>query len=634
MTTTLACPDETEMLALAMGEPVAAAVTAHLAGCASCRTKLDQLQAEVALLRAHRPEAPVLPSTVRKPESNPDGAQGSGENAGATPSWESHDPEGNPASQSRTDPGNDHDGSRSPEAPLPAAVGKYLVVGRFPQSGQAEVFRVVHPQFHQERVLKLSKEAVGLDGRYGIVEEGKILSELEHPHLVRVYDLDFVGDRPYLVMEYIRGRNLEQIASEDQVAPRRAAALVAKIAGAAAFAHQRGIVHRDIKPKNILVDDAGEPRLIDFGMARLRTAWSDDRKEPDGGTFAFMAPEQARIESPDDRQKVGPRSDVFALGGVLYFLLTGSAPFPGRTWNEAWDRARRCDYDAGALNDRKIPASMRRICLKAMAADPADRYPSADALKKALDRFAMGPKIRALAAGAAGLFLLAGSAYAWIQSRPVVSPTPIPAPVIHRESPASLGGELIVRVWSKEEGGKQGLKIDEPGALPLLPGEKVRLEAHLNQPAYSYLLWLDGQGQISLLYPRDDGRFGSRPSGGLARETVHSPEAMDDGLKMEGPGGLETALLLVRRTPLPPGTDLAKLIGPLRPAPLRSVLEIAKRGFDNGQPVEELHVDRNRGIDAQEIAKIDDPLLQLMERLRTQNQFEVIRYWRFAYRGE
>jgi hypothetical protein len=92
--------------------------------------------------------------------------------------------------------------------------------------------------------------------------------------------------------------------------------------------------------------------------------------------------------------------------------------------------------------------------------------------------------------------------------------------------------------------------------------------------------------------------------------------------------------LLVRRTPLPPGTDLAKLIGPLRPAPLRSVLEIAKRGFDNGQPVEELHVDRNRGIDAQEIAKIDDPLLQLMERLRTQNQFEVIRYWRFAYRGE
>jgi eukaryotic-like serine/threonine-protein kinase len=193
------------------------------------------------------------------------------------------------------------------------------VVGRFPPSGQAEVFRVVHPQFHQDRVLKLAKEPVGLDGRCEIVEEGKILSELEHRHLVRVYDLDFLADRPYLVMEFIRGRNLEQFAKEEHVSPRLAAALVAKVAGAAAFAHSRGVVHRDIKPKNILVDQAGEPRLIDFGMARLRTAWTDDRKESDGGTFAFMAPEQARVESPEDRLKVGPCSDVFALRACSIF---------------------------------------------------------------------------------------------------------------------------------------------------------------------------------------------------------------------------------------------------------------------------------------------------------------------------
>ena len=99
--------------------------------------------------------------------------------------------------------------------------------------------------------------------------------------------------------------------------PRRAAAFVAKVAGAAAFAHRRGIVHRDIKPKNILVDEAVDPRLIDFGMARLRTAWSDDRREPDGGTFAFMAPEQARTESPEDRQNVGPRSDVTHANMVI-----------------------------------------------------------------------------------------------------------------------------------------------------------------------------------------------------------------------------------------------------------------------------------------------------------------------------
>ena len=369
--------------------------------------------------------------------------------------------------------------------------------------------------------------------------------------------------------------------------PRRC---VAKVAAAAAFAHRRGIVHRDIKPKNILVDEAGEPRLIDFGMARLRTAWSDDRKQPDGGTFAFMAPEQARTESPEDRRKVGPRSDVFALGGVLYFLLTGNAPFPGRTWAEAWDRARRCALTGGPCLIERSRAGLRRICLKAMAAKPADRYPSAEALQKALDRFVLGPKVLAVAVGVAALALLGGVAYTRVPPRPDASHSQSPSVVIHRTSPApgSLTGELIVRVWSKDHGGKRGLKVDEPGALPLLPGEQVHLEARLNQPAYLYLLWIDGQGHVSLLHPRQDHKFGSSPSGESARESVQIPAALDQGLKMKGPGGLETALLLVRRTPLRADIDLVASVGPLRPSPLRNELEVAVRGGDEGQPVETL----------------------------------------------
>jgi serine/threonine protein kinase len=311
MPSSLTCLEEADLLSLAMGEPVPADVAAHLEGCAFCRSQLERAKGDVAFFRALKQEAPLLDE---------------GE-AGSTPD----------------------------EEPLPAAIGKYLVVGRFDDSGQAEVYRVVHPQFQQERVLKLAKAPVGPDGRSEIVEEGKIMVELEHPHLIRVYDLDFLDDRPYLVMEYIRGRNLEQYAGEKPLSCRQAATMVAKVAGAAGFAHRRGIVHRDIKPRNILVDERGEPRLIDFGMARLRTVWSDDRKEPDGGTFAFMAPEQARIDSPEERRKVGPRSDVFALGATLYFLLTGQAPFAGQSWREAWDRARRCDFDPGALNDRSIP---------------------------------------------------------------------------------------------------------------------------------------------------------------------------------------------------------------------------------------------------------------------------------------
>ena len=100
------------------------------------------------------------------------------------------------------------------EPPLPAAIGKYLVVGRFPRTGQAVVFRVVHPGLARDLVLKLALNAVEAGGRHEIIEEGKILAELKHPNLVQVYDLDFHDDRPYLVMEYIRGRNLDQLAPE------------------------------------------------------------------------------------------------------------------------------------------------------------------------------------------------------------------------------------------------------------------------------------------------------------------------------------------------------------------------------------------------------------------------------------
>jgi hypothetical protein len=201
-------------------------------------------------------------------------------------------------------------------------------------------------------------------------------------------------------------------------------------------------------------------------------------------------------------------------------------------------------------------------------------------------------------------------------------------------APTLLTAELTVRVWSKTNEAKQGLIVGEPGALPLLAGENVRLEARLNLPAYSYLLWLDGQGHVSLLYPRPDHKFGGSPSGDSARVTVDCPEAVEDWLIMTGPGGLETALLFVRRTPLPPGIDLAASIGRLPPSPLRDPLEVAKRGGDEGQPIGALRVDMHRGIDEAQTEKIDDPLIQLLERLRTQTQFEVVKWVRFAYRGK
>ncbi len=228
-------------------------------------------------------------------------------------------------SGSGTDPEGDDPESMIGEPQLPAAIGKYLVVGRFPRTGQAVVFRVVHPGLAKDLVLKLAHRAVEPGGRHEIIEEGKILAELKHPNFVQVYDLDFHDDRPYLVMEYIRGRNLDQLAQEGRLRPRQAAFLLAKVAAAVDYAHRHGIIHRDIKPSNILVDEAGEPRLIDFGMARLKHAWSEDLGKP-GGTFAFMAPEQAQAEPPEHQQQVGPRSDVFAL--APYFISFSLVKLP------------------------------------------------------------------------------------------------------------------------------------------------------------------------------------------------------------------------------------------------------------------------------------------------------------------
>jgi predicted Ser/Thr protein kinase len=517
------------------------------------------------------------------------------------------------------------------QSALPDAIGGYKVVGRIDGGGEADVYRVVHINLGNDLVLKLSRRRATTEDRSRLVEQGRLLVDLEHPNLVRIYDLDFHEDRPFLVMEYVHGRNLEDYARDEPVTPRRAAELVAKLAAVMGVAHRHGITHCDIKPQNVLIDKLGEPRLIDFGMARLRHAWSDIRPATWGGTLAYMAPEQARLEI----DRIGPRSDIFALGGVLYFLLTGQAPFSGENSDEIWDRAKRCDFEPGALRVATGPRGLERNCLKAMAADPADRYASAEALRKALIGFVNRPKILGLAAGAAGLVLLGSLVYALLPSGPEAKQSESQAVVIPRTPPATdaLTGELTVRVRSTPANVERELKVGDPGGLPLLAGEHVRLEARMNHPAYVYLLWLDGQGKVSLLYPRDDGKFGSRPSGGSARETVQSPEALDEWHPMTGPSGLETILLLARRTPLPPGTDLVKVVGVLRPSPLLARSVFATRGLDEGQPIELLRLDFTRGV-GENADKLDDPLLLLMERMRTQGHFDVIKTARFPYQGE
>ena len=210
-----------------------------------------------------------------------------------------------------------------------------------------------------------------------------------------------------------------------------------------------------------MLDESGRPRLIDFGMARWRHAWSGRRAGPSGGTLAFMAPEQARGES----KRVGEASDIFGLGGVLYFLLTGKAPFGGGTRKEQWRRASQCDFDRGALRAKGVPRRLERIVLKAMAAEPEDRYASAVEMADALDDFARRPSTarppgRGLAAGGAGrdgVVVVARRARSPDVGRRITTASKRPAdPEAHREDRPLRIESLQVELHRRAPGDPEG----------------------------------------------------------------------------------------------------------------------------------------------------------------------------------
>jgi hypothetical protein len=604
----------------------------HLDRCPKCRQRLEQNKAEVALLREGAPEAALSPSTASEPTSDLASGNCHPERPDAALPFKLAETTESRSSTSETDLGFTTEAGDAAEPPIPAAIGRYLVIGRFPRTGQAEVFRVVHPGLAKDLVLKLALKPMEPGGRHEIIEECKISAELEHPNLVRVYDLDFHDERPYLVMEYIRGRTLEQVAAEGYLTPRQAAVLLAKVAAAVDFAHRHGIVHRDIKPKNILVDEAGEPRLIDFGMARLRHAWSDDPGRP-GGTFAFMAPEQARIESPQEQQKVGPCSDVFALGAVLYFLLTGKAPFPGENWRESMGRARRCDFDRKALDDSKVPRELKRICLQAMAADPADRIASAGTLQKALERFLRQPIIQAAAATALGLGLLCGILYE-VLSRSTPPPAPPLGPqyvILPAAGGASIAqaaqpmkGRIDLLVVKSKDGKRRRLRLEDRGSVPVRAGDEIRIEARLDSPAYLYLFWIGSEGKVAPLYPWKDHDWSTRPADERKVTEVELPEIVDDIQTIpRSTPGLETLVLLAREESPLRREDADKLAQGLAgsPVPMPAGMNEAI-WLEDGQEVvfgaahrttkaERGAEDLSRGIPSPKTRKSDDPVLRV-----------------------
>jgi WD40 repeat protein len=282
---------------------------------------------------------------------------------------------------------------------LPGQVGDYEVLGLLGWGGMGVVYRARHRQLGRVVALKMLRGAdlAGADARRRFRAEAAAVARLQHPHIVQVFE---VGEsttvagqpQPYFTLEYVEGGNLADRLSSRPQAPGQAALWLETIADAVYHAHQNGVVHRDLKPSNVLLTACGEVKVCDFGVAKL-LAGTNGRTRTGAvlGTPEYMAPEQGQGR----QDEVGPAADIYALGAILYDMLTGHPPFQGATAVETLLLAQTVDAIPPRRLQPGVPRDLETICLKCLEKSPARRYPTAQALADDLRRFRAGEPVRA-----------------------------------------------------------------------------------------------------------------------------------------------------------------------------------------------------------------------------------------------
>lgn len=287
--------------------------------------------------------------------------------------------------------------------------GRYKVIQPVGSGGMAEVYRARDELLGRDVAIKVLSERFSRDPSFveRFRREAQSAANLSHPNIVSLYDYGSDGDTYYIVMEYIDGRTLAEVIEENgPLMPERSAEIAADVAAALQRAHGAGIVHRDIKPGNIMLTISGQTKVTDFGIARAVGGDHDATMTQTGmviGTAAYLSPEQAQGEPVD------ARSDVYALGCVLYEMLAGSTPFTGDTpLSIAYKHVREEPTAPSRLNP-DVPADLDAVVLKAMAKDPGARYNSADEMRADLERFLNGQKVQAAAVTAGATSVMAGS---------------------------------------------------------------------------------------------------------------------------------------------------------------------------------------------------------------------------------